>query len=358
MIKSKLPKVSQDPARLGDLAKSGKHHEPISLMGITKDQSMDWLRKLILIRCAEEKIGEEFGKAVIMCPCHLVIGQEAPAVGLADHIRTGDRVFGAHRSHAHYLALGGNLHQLMAEVLGKETGCSKGMGGSMHLYQPEVGFYGSVPIVGSTIPIAVGAALSIQMDGTKNVAVSFLGDGATEEGVFHESLNFAANFRLPVIFIVENNLFSSHLHIDLRQPYNSTCRFAQANGIPWQRVDGNDVAAVSRACLTATRQARSDKGPQFIEMVTYRWRGHVGHREDLDVGVKRKDDLNLWKKRDPISRLAKGMELKKWLKAGELPGWTNEAKATVQKAWDQASRDPYPKPEALLGRVYFQSERR
>lgn len=340
---------------LGDLSRPNRHREPISLKGFSKSKALSWLKSLVLIRAAEEKIGEEFGKAVIKCPCHLVIGQEAPAVGLKDHIRKGDRVFGAHRSHAHYLALGGDLHQLMAEVLGKETGCSKGMGGSMHLYQPQVGFHGSVPIVGSTIPIAVGAALSIQMDGAKNVAVSFLGDGATEEGVFHESLNFAANFRLPVIFVVENNLFSSHLHIDLRQPHDSTCRFAEANGIAWQRVDGNDVAAVSRACLTATRQARSDKGPQFIEMVTYRWRGHVGNREDLDVGVKRKDDLNLWKKRDPISRLAKGMELKKWLKAGELEKWKTEAESAVNKAWDRASRDPYPKPEALLGRVYFQA---
>ena len=347
-----------NPRDLGDLSRPDKHRGPIELRGIRKPRALDWLKSLILIRAAEEKIGEEFGKAVIKCPCHLVIGQEAPAVGLADHILKGDRVFGAHRSHAHYLALGGDLHQLMAEVLGKETGCSKGMGGSMHLYQPEVGFHGSVPIVGSTIPIAVGAALSIQMDKTKNVAVSFLGDGATEEGVFHESLNFAANFRLPVIFIVENNLFSSHLHIDLRQPYNSTCRFAEANGIPWQRVDGNDVAAVSRASFIATAQARSGKGPQLIEMVTYRWRGHVGHREDIDVGVKRKDDLNLWKKRDPIARLVKAMEVKKWFKQSDLPRWMADAAAVVHKAWNQANRDPYPKPEALLDRVYFKGTAR
>jgi len=348
----------QKPGDLGDLSLPDKYRAPIGLAGFSKAKAVDWLKSLVLIRAAEEKIGEEFGKAVIKCPCHLVIGQEAPAVGLADHIMKGDRVFGAHRSHAHYLALGGNLHQLMAEVLGKETGCSKGMGGSMHLYQPEVGFHGSVPIVGSTIPIAVGAALSIQMDKTKNVAVSFLGDGATEEGVFHESLNFAANFCLPVIFIVENNLFSSHLHIDLRQPYDSTCRFAEANGIPWQRVDGNDVAAVSRACQSATRQARLGTGPQFIEMVTYRWRGHVGHREDLDVGVKRKDDLNLWKKRDPIARLAKGMEKKKWLQPGEFERWEKKAEKEVFKAWNQAEKDPYPQSEALLGRVYFQGNRR
>ena len=123
-------------------------------------------------------------------------------------------------------------------------------------------------------------------------------------------------------------------------------------------MDGNDVATVSRACLTATRQARSGKGPQFIEMVTYRWRGHVGHREDLDVGVKRKDDLNLWKKRDPISRLAKGMEKKKWLQPHEVKGWKEKAEKVVSKAWDQAAKDPYPKPEALLGRVFYQGSQR
>src|SRR5206468_595719 len=122
------------------------------------------------------------------CPCHLVIGQEAPAIGVADHIREGDRVFGAHRSHAHFLALGGSLHTLLAEVLGKESGCSKGMGGSMHLRDRENNFFGSVPIVGATVPIATGAALAAKMDGAGNIAVSYLGDGATEEGVFHEAL--------------------------------------------------------------------------------------------------------------------------------------------------------------------------
>ena len=342
---------------LGDLACAEKYQSPLKLAGYNRRQCMQWIKSLILIRATEEKIGEEFGKAVIKCPCHLVIGQEAPAVGLADHLKRGDRVFGAHRSHAHYLALGGDLRQLMAEVLGKETGCSKGMGGSMHLYQPQVGFHGSVPIVGSTIPIAVGAALSIQMDRTKNVAVSFLGDGATEEGVFHESLNFAANFRLPAIFIVENNLFSSHLHIDLRQPYNSTCRFAEANGIPWQRIDGNDIAAVSRACQKATLQARAGQGPQFIEMVTYRWRGHVGHREDLDVGVKRKDHLDLWKKRDPIGRLAKAMVMNGFLKKGQMENWRSDAEKRVKMAWEQAEKDPFPRQKALLERVYFQGKR-
>ena len=240
-----------DPFHLGALADPGQCHAALDLTDTNPAQLISWLSKLIEIRCAEEKIGDEFGKGVIKCPCHLVIGQEAPAVAVAAHIRKGDRVFGAHRSHAHFLALGGTLHHLLAEVLGKDTGCSKGMGGSMHLLDRANNFFGSVPIVGATIPIATGAALAAKMDGAGGVAVSYLGDGATEEGVFHESLNFASVSKLPVIYVVENNLFSSHLHISLRQPFDSICRYAAAHGVAWQRVDGNDTVAMARAAGSA-----------------------------------------------------------------------------------------------------------
>jgi pyruvate dehydrogenase E1 component alpha subunit len=328
--------------------------EPLALGGATPEQLRRWLRKMIQIRCAEEKIGDEFGKGVIKCPCHLVIGQEAPAVGIAEHIRKGDRVFGAHRSHAHFLALGGSLDHLLAEVLGKDTGCSRGMGGSMHLLDRANNFFGSVPIVGATIPIATGAALAAKMDGAGGVAVSYLGDGATEEGVFHESLNFASVFKLPVVYVVENNLFSSHLHISLRQPFDSACRFAQAHGVSWRRVDGNDIVAMTKAAGEAIQSARTGGGPQLIEAVTYRWRGHVGHREDNDVGVARKEGLIPWKLRDPIGRLvtamtATGLETDDSLAAA----WT-ESRTAVEKAWNQADADPYPAADALLDRVYSQ----
>jgi pyruvate dehydrogenase E1 component alpha subunit len=192
----------------------------------------------------------------------------------------------------------------MAEVQGKQTGASRGMGGSMHLIDRERGLYGTVPIVGGTIPIAVGAALAAKKDGKGAVAVSFFGDGATEEGVFHESVNLAAVLGLPVLFLCENNLFSSHLHIDARQPSDSVARFAEANRVPWQLVDGNDIVGCTNAVAEAVEPMRSGGGPRFIEAVTYRWRGHVGPREDEDVGVRRGEDLPLWKKRDPIRRLA------------------------------------------------------
>lgn len=224
----------------------------------------------------------------------------------------------------------------------------------MHLIDTEHQLFGTVPIVAATIPIATGAGLAAKMEKGTSVAVSFFGDGATEEGVFHESLNFASLMRLPIVFVCENNLFSSHLHISLRQPRNSVSRFAEAHAIKWERVDGNDIVAVDNTAGRAIDAARNGLGPRFIEAVTYRWRGHVGHSEDLDVGVRRRDDLAAWKKRDPIGRLAKAL-----LQAGIIgqeildQKWVDIRKE-VADAWTTAKRDPFPAPEALLGRVYFQ----
>ncbi len=214
------------------------------------------------------------------------------------------------------------------------------------------GLYGTVPIVAATIPIAVGAGLAAKMDGAGNVAVSLFGDGATEEGVFHESMNLASVMRLPVLFLCENNFFSSHLHIDLRQPHDSVARYAEAHAVPWSRVDGNNVVQVAEAAGKAIAAMRAGAGPHFIEAVTYRWRGHVGPREDEDVGVQRKGDLALWKLRDPIRRLAEAM-----VTAGDIDQRTpadewKSCRTEVQAEWERASRDPFPPAEALLDYVY------
>ena len=223
----------------------------------------------------------------------------------------------------------------------------------MHLIDKEHNLFGTVPIVSATIPIATGAGLAAKMDGSGALAVSFFGDGATEEGVFHESLNFASVFKLPVLFVCENNLFSSHLHISLRQPADSVCRYAEAHRVSWSRVDGNDVVAVSRAAAAAAGRARSGEGPQLIEAVTYRWRGHVGHREDQDVGVKRKDDLDLWKRRDPIRRLADGLALAGLFDTQRHDRLREEAAERVAGAWKLAEQDPWPPATALLDLVYY-----
>jgi len=331
---------------------AGSCHEPIALPDGDTAWLLDVLRRMVTIRAAEEKIGDMVAAGRIRCPCHLAIGQEAPAVGVALHIRPGDRLFGAHRSHAHFLALGGSVHGLMAEVLGKDTGVSRGMGGSMHLIDRARGLYGTVPIVGATIPIAAGAALAAKMDGKGAVAVSYFGDGATEEGVFHETMNLAATHKLPILFCCEHNFFASHLHVSLRQPAMSVARFAEAHQVPWVRVDGNDVVAMANAAGEAIATMRAGGGPRFIEAVTYRWRGHVGPREDDDVGVRRKDDLHLWKLRDPVRRLGDALVAAGTLSPDGLPAMVAQATEEVEAAWQQADRDPFPAAGELLARVY------
>ncbi len=342
----------QISADLGTLADSEHHQEPLSLPAEDRFWLHAALRQMLLIRSAEDFIGQMVESGKIRCPCHLAIGQEAVPVGVSKVLRRGDRVFGAHRSHGHYLALGGSLKGLMAEVLGRDTGASRGMGGSMHLIDLAHGLYGTVPIVGSTIAIATGAGLAAKMDGKGDVAVSYFGDGATEEGAFHESLNLAASLRLPVLYICENNLFSSHLHISLRQPRDSVARYAIAHDVPAWRIDGNDVIAVAAAASEAVLRMREEPGPAFIEAVTYRWRGHVGPRDDEDVGVRRKDDLVLWRRRDPVRRLHEALLAIGETDADALADVEREVREEVVSAWAEAEQDPFPPPEALLSRVY------
>jgi pyruvate dehydrogenase E1 component alpha subunit len=249
--------------------------------------------------------------------------------------------------------MGGDLFGLIAEILGRANGVSRGMGGSMHLYAPSVGFHGCVPLVGATIPIAVGAALAARMDGGSAIAVSYFGDGAAEEGVFHESLNLAAVQRLPILFVCENNLFSSHLDIFLRQPSDRIARFADAHAIRSLTVDGNDVLAVAAAARSLVDHARSGGGPAFLEAVTYRHRGHVGPNDDIDVGVRRTmSELASWKLCDPIKRLVAGMKSRNLIDEPELDALQREIRWKVAEARAKAEAAPYPDSSALLGAVY------
>lgn len=340
---------------LGSLVDPLLHREPVDIDGLADETLLKWFRSMVTIRLAEEAIAGMVESGEARCPCHLGIGQEAVAVGVAEHIRPTDRCFGAHRSHSHYLALGGGLDELIAEVLGKVTGCSRGYGGSMHLRAPQVGLIGTVPIVAATIPIATGAALAAKLDGRGAIAVSFLGDGATEEGVFHESLNLAASMSLPVLFVVENNLYSSHLHIGLRQPNDRVARFADAHAIETRVIDGNDVAVVSNVVGEIVAAMRVEPRPFLIEAVTYRWRGHVGHREDMDVGVERTDNLGSWKQRDPIGRLETPL-LDRGLEAA-LADIRELVADQVVEALAFARRSDYPPVDDLLRTVYSNSER-
>jgi pyruvate dehydrogenase E1 component alpha subunit len=341
-------------SELGDLVRpeAAAYAAPCDIDGFQAAELHQLRRTMLLIRYVEEQIAQWAEQGRARCPCHLGIGQEAIATAVARSLRPDDRLFGNHRSHGHYLAARGDPFALFAEVLGRAAGCSGGMGGSMHLYDDAHGFLGSVPIVAGTIPIAVGAALAAKMDGADSVAVAFFGDGASEEGVMHESLNLASSYQLPVVFLCENNQYSSHLDIALRQPSDRISRYADAHHVRAAVVDGNDVTAVARVAGELIGLARGSE-PVFLEAITYRWRGHVGPKEDLDVGVRRSMvDLNAWKRRDPVRRLEEALVARKLATPEELARLAGEVRTEVEQAAARALAAPWPPPQNLLGLVY------
>ena len=258
-------------------------------------------------------------------------------------------MFGAHRSHSHILALNPDPHKLFAEVLARSTGFSKGMGGSMHLWDQNNGFYGAVPIVAGTVPLAVGAALAAKLQKTNDVGVVYAGDGAFEEGVVHESLNFASIQNLPMLFVAENNLFASHMHISQRQPADRISRFADANGINSFCIDGNDLSAVIRSASVLIEDARAGKGPGLLEVVTYRWYGHVDWRDDIDVGVNRSlEDVANWKARDPIARLESALLESESTDEALIHSMREQVRVLVEKDWEKALDDPHPDEGSIL----------
>ena len=308
---------------------------------------------LFYIRSVEKKIEEKYHEGKMRCPTHLSLGQEGISAVFANLANKKDYAISTHRPHAHYLAKGGNLTRMICELYGKVNGCSKGRGGSMHLIDTSVGFMGTSGVVATGIPNAVGYAYGLKCKGNNKIVVCVFGDGAVEEGVVHESLNLARVLDVPVLFVVENNLFSSHMHISLRQPSDSTARFAKAHSIPFEVVDGNNVAAVADAAGHLIDQARRGEGPGFLEAVTFRWLGHVDWREDVDVGVKRSaKTLAEWRARDPVSRLEQALVAAGQWSSDQSEVIRSEIQKNIVDAWESAMADPWPETEALLDSVY------
>ena len=269
------------------------------------DQSIFMKNKLyesmLRIRLVEESIANKYSEQKMRCPTHLSIGQEAIAVGVCANLTSQDQVLSTHRAHAHYLAKGGCLKSMIAEIYGKASGCSKGMGGSMHLIDTSVGFMGSTAIVGNTIPVAVGLALEKKLTRKKSIACVFFGDGATEEGAFYESVNFAIIHSLPILFICENNLYSVYSGLEVRQPVNRKIyKMVRAMGISAQHGNGNDVEEVTRKVKHAKTMILKSGGPQFLEFDTYRWREHCGPNFDNNIGYREESEFLKWKKKDPL----------------------------------------------------------
>ena len=256
--------------------------------------------KLRLIRRVEEEIARIYPSDQIRSPIHLSIGQEAVAVGVCDPLRADDVVSGTYRGHAVYLAKGGDLAAMFAELYGKDTGCARGKGGSMHMIGMEQHILGTSAVVGTTVPIAVGYALALEREAKGRLVAAFFGDGATEEGVFYESLNFAALHKLPVLFVCENNGYAIHTPISKRWATERLCERVATFGIPAHQIPDGDVLALWKLASEAYDAIRQGSGPIFIECRTYRWKEHVGPGEDYDAGYRTRAELEPWCNRDQV----------------------------------------------------------
>jgi TPP-dependent pyruvate/acetoin dehydrogenase alpha subunit len=311
---------------------------------MSENRAFGRFRQLLRIRLVEERIAELYPEQEMRCPVHLSIGQEAVAVGVCSALAGADWVLSGHRNHAHYLAKGGDLKRMLAEIYGRATGCSKGKGGSMHLTDVGAGFLGATPIVGSTIPIAVGAALSARMRGEDRVVAVFFGDGACETGVFHESLNLAALKKLPVLFVCENNLYSVYSPLEVRQPKGRLISsLAEGHGLHAVRGDGNEESAAS---------AREGKGPVFLEFQTYRWREHCGPNYDNDIGYRTPEEFERWRSLDPVSTAQKRLLESQVATWEQIERAANDIRAEIEEAVAFAKASPFPLAEQLTGEVY------
>jgi pyruvate dehydrogenase E1 component alpha subunit len=307
---------------------------------------------MLKIRNFEEKVSELLLKHEIICPCQLYIGQEAVATGVCANLRRDDYVFSTHRSHGHYIAKDGDIKALMAELYGRVTGCSKGRGGSMHLASPNVGLPGSSAIVAGTVPLAVGTALASSLKGQDTVSVAFFGDGAVSEGVFYESLNFASLKKLPVIFVCENNLYSTHMPISACLANTCIYKKAEAFNMPGLQIDGNNVIKVFRTAKRAIEDARHGNGPTLMECMTYRWRGHVGPNYDLDKGLRSKEELDSWMNRCPIKLLEEFLLEHDILPEPEKIRIYEGIDKEIEEAVTFAKESPYPDRDKLLNNVF------
>ena len=318
-------------------------------MHIPGQKLVEMYRTMVRIRLFEERVSKEFAAGNIPGFVHVYIGEEAIATGACANLRPEDYITSTHRGHGHLIAKGGRTDRMMAELFGRQTGYCQGKGGSMHIADTEIGILGANGIVGGGITIAGGAALSAQMRGTDQVVICFLGDGASNRGTFHEGVNMAACWDLPVVYIIENNLYAEKTRItDTARVANLADR-ASAYGIPDVTVDGNDVIAVYEAVHEAVARARKGKGPTLVECKTYRWHGHYeGDRQTY----KPKQEVEEWQKRDPIPIFRKKLVEMGAVTAPASERIDRETAEEIENAVKFARESPFPAPEETLRDVF------
>jgi 2-oxoisovalerate dehydrogenase E1 component len=316
----------------------------------SREQLLGLLRTMLIIRYSEEQLVKLYAAGKIRGGCHTYIGEEAVATGVCAQLRHDDAVFSTHRGHGHALAKGVSPHELIAELLGKATGCSGGRGGSMHLFKPEVGFMGSSGIVAPCITLAAGAGYTARLLKTDRVGVAFFGDGAVNNGAFHEGINMATAWDLPVLFVCENNLYATEIAFAKVTRNPSVAARAQAYGLPGVEVDGNDVLAVYQAAGEAVARARQGNGPTLIECRTYRQRAHSeGMRE---VGYRTAEEVAAWKDRCPIRTFSVRLVRERVATDDEIKAVEAEVRGMVDEAAAFAESSPLPDPATAANHLY------
>lgn len=302
---------------------------------------------LYKIRRVEEEIGKVYPTDKIKSPVHLSIGQEAISVGVCEALLADDIVFGTYRGHALYLAKGGNLKKMIAELYGKATGSNKGKGGSMHLIDTKMGVMGQSAVVATTIPQAVGYAYAQKYLKSKKIVVSFFGDGAVEEGVFHESINFAALKKLPIIFICENNFYAIHTRHEQRQANPNIWEIAESYKVPSERIEDNDIFTIYEKVGQKVEALRNgDEGPFFFECMTYRWKEHVGPGDDFHLGYRTEKEREPWVKNDQLQKVAELIDPKK------RKDIESQVENEIKEAFEFAEKSPFPKDLELFTDVF------
>jgi pyruvate dehydrogenase E1 component alpha subunit len=319
------------------------------MLNLAREDLREMLRKLLEIRLFEEKVFELYGQNLVPGTIHLYAGEEAVAVGVCCNLGKKDYVTSTHRGHGHCIAKGADLKRTMAEILGKKTGYCKGKGGSMHIADFNIGMLGATAVVGAGLPIAVGAGLSIKLRKTDQVVACFFGEGASNQGTFHESINMASVWKLPVIFVCENNLYAMGTCQTRIMNIENISDRAAGYGIPGVCVDGNDVLAVFEATQRAVERARKGDGPTLIECKTYR---HKGHSRVDPARYRPKKEVDEWMAKDPIKRFKEELLKTSTLDDAEIQQIEKEVSTEVEEAVKFALESPYPAPEQALEDVY------
>ena len=322
-------------------------------MKIKKNNKIKLYYEMLRIREIEKTIAEKYSEWEMRCPVHLSIGQEAVAVGVCQNLKKNDEIVTAHRCHAHYLAKGGSLKSMISELYGRETGCAKGLGGSMHLIDLRAGVSAAVPIVGSTIPIGTGIAWANKIKKSGKIVAIFFGDGATEEGVFFESLDFAALHRLPVLFVCENNEYSVYSHISKRQSKKrNITSISESLGVKSLKLNGNSIEEVFLKSKDIINKMRKNSKPYLIELKTFRAVEHCGPNNDDNLNYRTKNYLNYWEQKCPISNYEKFLKRNKLLSNYQLLKIKENIKKQISSAFNFAKKSKFPKKKLLKKYIY------